>query len=209
MNKESKNDVFKKGCHSQKFLLGISHFHFRKRKLERLLNIGNKQAEDPRQNPSGMTTNGFTLIELLIVVLIIGILTAIALPQYQMTVGKAQFSTLKSVTKYAAEFAQLYYLSHGTYGGSSSALTKEIPSEVSCSIWQVDDFSADYNKISCCKKIFNSKTCLYATRDTEKLISCLVWTDDKNNLAYKLCKKETGSPGDYCSHAGYCSCLYR
>ncbi len=65
---------------------------------------------------------GFTLIELLIVVVIIGILAAIAIPKFSATRERAYFAAMKSDLKNLASQQEIYYSDHYTYTSNTTNL---------------------------------------------------------------------------------------
>jgi prepilin-type N-terminal cleavage/methylation domain-containing protein len=75
---------------------------------------------------------GFTLIELLVVVLVIGILAAIAIPQYQTAVAKSRATEALIVGKNMRTALEEYYLINDKYLASFADMTITVPAAETC-----------------------------------------------------------------------------
>ncbi|MBO7238144.1 MAG: prepilin-type N-terminal cleavage/methylation domain-containing protein [Elusimicrobiaceae bacterium] len=158
------------------------------------------------------TTKAFTLIELLVVVLIIGILAAIALPQYQRAVAHSRFATVKNLVKSMADAQEVYYLANGKYSNNLSELDIQMPKGYNETTSTENILKYDWG--NCRSSSSGQSYCQYNFSDFTvqfqivgphssyhlpgKQICVAFYTDDTSSKQAKFCQRETGksTPGD-------------
>lgn len=82
-------------------------------------------------NASRQRADGFTLIELMIVVAIVAILAAIAVPAYQDYIARSQVAEGILLAGGAKEAITIYYSDNGIFPGDNSAAGLSAPASIS------------------------------------------------------------------------------
>ena len=142
--------------------------------------------------PAGQVRGtGFTLIELLVVVLIIGILAAIALPQYQKAVKKSRVTQAQVALDALIKAHHLYVLEHG-----QAPTTFE---DFAMDIFPNGKLSADKREISISGEScsFNNDNPEYACRPAKLPSFLYQWTTNK-----RICRAYNDADKQLCLSLG-------
>ena len=152
-----------------------------------------------------MKNRAFTLIELLVGVLIIGILAAIALPQYQKAVMRTRYATLKNLARSIANAQEVYYMANNKDSADFEELDVQMPGGKlnnstasyyyydwgTCQLFHTEDMSA----VQCHNDLINMdfQIRLQHSSAFPGRYACIArGSTSSNTLQAQICKAETG-----------------
>jgi len=148
----------------------------------------------------------FTLIELLVVVLIIGILAAVAVPQYKKAVIKTKYMHLVAVGMRIAQAQKVYFLENGYFATN----LEELPISLDTTKFSV---GVDIQRAALDNQYFNvtisSRNLKYmsyymrfysAPRFLGIYPSCYIDNGSAPDIYKRLCDEITGHEGSQTSH---------
>ena len=131
---------------------------------------------------------GFTLIEVLIVVLIIAILSAVAVPQYQKAVMKSRYSALMPIAKSLANGNEAYYMDKGQYATSPTELDVAGQDEKYPDGTKVDMSRGEYSYVLAKRDNLPLNYLVYQ-KHSEKFADNIHCEADENNpMAQEVCQ---------------------
>jgi len=117
--------------------------------------------------------NGFTMLELLMVVIIIGILATIALPQYMSFVEKARAAEAMTTIGALRTAENLYKLENGTYSPNVADLTITVPTSGAATYWTYSVSGASETGFS----VTSSRTSKKASASVIGQTIVMTWND--------------------------------
>ena len=145
---------------------------------------------------------GFTLIELLVVVLIIGILAAVAVPQYELAVSKTRVMRLLPLLRAISDAENVYYLANGSYTLDFAQLDIDMPAgakvttadrvdydDFYCLLRRSNDSNTTYSAY--CYSMSKTKTVALEKYFSRSYFICWGLTEQAIQICRSVSKKDT------------------